>query len=135
MKLDDINRELAEIQDRLLAAADDGFAEKHRLLVRRDELREMAAGHRIDLDADRSDADLLAELAARRSQLAAVERDRIDMVMQSGGGGSGSGYEGWGGAQLNQQIDQGQGRDEIVARIGRLTSILADRGVRFPDPD
>lgn len=134
MNVDEVRSELADIQRRLLDLADDDFAGKHRLLTRRDELRALAAEHRRDTDAERSDPELLSELAARRQQLAAIERQRIDVVIQHGAGshGTAAGGDGWGAVQLNQAMDQAQDVAGIQARIGRLKAILTDRGVDIP---
>lgn len=132
--LDDVTRRLAEIQDRLLALADDARTERFELLKERDRLRDLAAEFRVDYDAQRTDADLLSELAALRSRLTAVERNRIDMVQQSGSSAE-SGYgaaESLGGVELNQQADIAQGLPEIRSRIGRVKGVLADRGVEVP---
>lgn len=135
MNVDEIRSELTDIQRQLLDAADGDFAGKHRLLSRRDELRALAAEHRRDVDTERSDAELLSELAARRQQLAAIERQRIDVVKQHGAGshGTAAGGDGWGAVQLNHAIDQAQDVAGIRQRIGRLKAILIDRGVDIPD--
>jgi hypothetical protein len=133
--LDDVTRKLAEVQDRLLGLPDEAHAERYELLQERDRLRALAAEFRVDFEARRTDADLLAELAALRSRLAAVERDRIDMVGQSGGSlSAGPGADGWGGVQLNEQIDDAQGVGPLRERIGRIKGILTDRGVDVPEP-
>jgi hypothetical protein len=124
---------LAEVQRRLLELADWDVAEKHQLLKRRDGLRDMAARYHHNLDEERSDAEFLAELAAHRARLKSLEGNRIDLVSQAGGGHeSPGGGSGWGGVDLNRQIDSAGGRDHILARIGRITSILTDRGVDYP---
>lgn len=135
MNVDEIRGELADIQRRLLDVDDDDFAGKHRLLSRRDELRALAAEHGRDADTERSDTELLSELAARRQQLATIERQRIDVVKQHGAGshGTAAGGDGWGAVQLNHAIDQAQDVAGIRERIGRLKAILTDRGVEVPD--
>jgi hypothetical protein len=130
--LDALTRELAEVQDALLALPDDAFAERHELLKRRDALREQAAAFARDRDQNRPTGDLLAELAALRQRLTALEADRIDLVAQAGGGGTGgshAGADGWGGVALNQAMMDAQGAGAIRARIGRIKGILVDRGV------
>lgn len=135
MGLDEIRSELANVQRQLLDVADDDFAQKHRLLTRRDELRALAAEHRRDPDTERSDTELLSELAARRQQLAAIERQRIDVVKQHGAGshGTAAGGDGWGAVQLNHAIDQAQDVAGIRSRIGRLKAILTDRCIDIAD--
>ena len=131
--IDEIRGELAEIQRALLDLPADAFAEKHRLLTCQDELRALSRAGGVDPDSLRSDAELLAELAARRSQRDSSESQRINVVYQHGGGGeAGSGADGWGAMNLNRSIDAAMGVPEIEARIGHLVSILTDRGVGIP---
>lgn len=59
MEEDDLALRLAQIQDALLALSDDAFAEKYELLEEIDRLRDEAAGYADELEARRSDADLL----------------------------------------------------------------------------
>ena len=126
--LDAVARELANVQDALLALPDDAFAERFELLKRRDALRARAGAFAGEWDASRPTADLRAELAALRARRDSIERQRIDMVSQSGGGGQGSGADGWGGVVLNQKISQAHGLGDIEGRIGRIVGILIDRG-------
>ena len=132
--LDAVIKEVGEIQDHLNVLPGDAFAERYELRRRLDELRAMMRPVPVDFDADRSDADLLAELAGQRARLVEIEHRRIDMVSQSGGsGGSGSGSDGWGGVGINQQIESAAGVSTIKARIGRIKGILIDRGVDIPE--
>lgn len=132
--LDQILRDLSEVQDRLIALPDDAFAERYELRTRQSELREQMASLRVDFDAKRSTEDLLSELAGQRSRLAAIETEKIDIVSQSGGGTlSGAGSDGWGAVGINQQIEAGAGVADIKARIGRIKGILIDRGAEIPE--
>jgi len=133
-RLDALTRELAEIQDRLLALPDDAFAARYALRRRQDELRAEAARHRVDRDASRPTAELLAELAALRARLRDIERDHIDLVQQAGSApqSAGPGAAGWGAPALNAAMDRTRGVEAIRARIGRLMGVLVDRGT---DPD
>ncbi len=137
--MDDIatlTRQLADIQDKLIALPPDAFAERYALEKQRDALRAKAAEFHENQDDHRSDQELLDELAARRSQLKAIEGQKIDMVVQSGGGtGSGSGADGYGGVGINQGIAAAQGLGQIQARIGVLKSALEARGVPIPKAD
>lgn len=128
-KVDDINRELIEVQDALLALSDDAVDERFRLRQRQAALREEAQALQTDWLAERPTEELIAELEALRARLAEIEADRIDLVKQHGGGGNaGPGADGWGAVQLNQQIESAQGADAIKERIGRIKGILVDRG-------
>ena len=131
----EIARELALIQDRLLALPPDAFAERAELRSRQDHLRSQARSRENALDADRPTADLLSELGGLRSRMREVERQRIDLVKQAGSGGATSSEMGnLGGVQINKAIDDAHGLDGIKARIGLIKGILADRGVDVPDP-
>ena len=132
--LEEVNRELVRVQDQLLALSDDDFAEKYRLQTIRDELREKASQFRVDYDLERSDEALLRELAARRSQIDAINDNRMDFVTQAGGGSGDHSFPDFGGkSAINHEIADAQGIGEINARISRLSAILDDRGVEYPD--
>ena len=129
-KLDALNRELAGIQDELLALADDAFAERFALQKRQDELRERAAAFHQDWDSQRSTEELQAELKARRAQLKGIEDQKINLAMfSSGSRGAGAGSSGLGGVSLNQGLLKAQGANRVHARIGVIKGILADRGI------
>ena len=111
---------------------DDEFAEKFRLQTLRDELREKASRFRTDYDLQRSDAALIAELAARRSQVDAIHKHRVDFITQAGGGSdAASGADHGGKAAINHDIADAQGIGEINARIARIEAVLDDRGVEY----
>jgi hypothetical protein len=125
---------LADVQKRLLELPDDAFAEKYELLQQRDTLREEASGFAGAIDSNRSDEELLRELAALRSQMRSIEGKRIDLVMQAGSGGASTGEMGnLGGVKLNKGIDDAFGLPKIKARIGVIKGTLADRGVDVPE--
>lgn len=129
----DVTARLADVQKRLLALPDDAFAEKFELLKQRDRLREEAAGFAAMIDSERSDEELLRELAALRSQMQSIEGKRIDLVMQAGSGGATTGEMGnLGGVKLNKGIDDAFGLPKIKARIGVIKGTLSDRGVEIP---
>lgn len=133
--LESITRQLAEVQDELLALADDDFAARYELQKRQDTLREQAATFAQDFDEQRSDEDLLAELGALRARLAGVEGQKIDMVQQTGSAfGSGSGAWGYD-DNINRALEQGHGVGDLRARIGRIKGILMDRGVELPSAE
>ena len=127
-----LTRELAEIQDHLLELPDDAFAEKFRLHRRRDELRDRLRASAPDLDATRSDEELIRELAAQRSQLAALESQQVNMTSQSMAGlraGSFSASE----RILADKVTQSLGIDGVQRRIAYLKALLEERGVDYPD--
>ena len=123
--LDELVAELAAVQDELLATPIDDFARRYELNKRQDELREQVAS--FDPDAGRSRAELEAELKALRAQVAAIEKQRIDLVKQAGsGGGSRGEMSNLGGVSLNLGIERAQGMPQLLARIGRIEGRLAD---------
>ncbi len=129
----DITAKLADVQKRLLDLPEDAFAEKFELLKERDQLRDAAAGYAETLDRNRTDEELLRELAALRAQAQTIEDQRIDLVMQAGSGGAATGeMSNLGGVKINQAIEDGHGLPKIRSRIGIIKGILNDRGVEFP---
>lgn len=62
-------KELAAVQDALIALPDDAFVERFNLVRRRDELRQLADEHAEGADMERPIEDLLAELVTLRTHL------------------------------------------------------------------
>ncbi len=134
--VDDLIRELGEIQKQLAELPEDATDERFRLRQRQDELRAKARGNAADFDKDRPTSEMLYELDALRAQMKAIEAQRIDLVQQAGSGGASSGEMGnLGGVKINKGIDDAQGLPKIKARIGRIKGILRDRGVEIPPVD
>jgi hypothetical protein len=130
----DIARQLARIQDELIALPDDAFAERWELRKQQDELRERAREFSYAMYEDKFDDELLDELRALRDHMKSIEKQRIDLVVQAGSGGV-SMMGNLGGVQINKGIDDAQGLPQIKAKIGRIKGILTDRGVEIPVPD
>ncbi len=130
----DISQRLAAVQDSLLALADDAFADKYELLKQQDVLREEAARFAAGQDDERSDQELLSELSGMRSQLAHLEKQKIDLVTQAGGGAMGINNMGnLGGTSINIGMMEATGGNRIQARIGVIKGVLVDRGVEIPE--
>lgn len=133
---DEITQELAEIQRRLIELPSDAFAERFELQKRQDELRAQVRGNSAIMYEGRSDESLLEELAALRSEMKAIEGQRIDLVQQAGSGGASTGEMGnLGGVAINQGIDDAHGLPAIKNRIGILKNVLRERGVDVPEAD
>ena len=131
----EIARRLAAIQDELIALADDAFAERWELRKRQDALREEARAFAYAPDEDKFDEDLLDELRALRERMKTIERQRIDLVGQAGGGSMSGEMGNLGGVKLNIAMDNASGLPKIKARIGAIKGVLIDRGVDIPVPD
>ena len=128
-------RKLADVQDRILALPDDAFAQRWELRKEQDDLRSQAQEFAYAMDEDKSDDELLAELRARRDQMKVIERQRIDLVGQAGGGSMSGEMGNLGGVKINRGIDDAMGLPGIKARIGVIKGVLEDRGVDVPPPD
>lgn len=134
MDAGDIARQLADLQRQLLDLPSDAFAERVELRRRQDQLRALARTADNPMDADRTNAQLLDELAGLRQRMQSIERQRIDLVKQAGSGGATSSEMGnLGGVKINKAIDDAHGLPAIKARIGVIKGILADRGVDVPE--
>jgi hypothetical protein len=131
----EVTAQLAEVHLRLTGLPDDAFAEKYRLIKKRSSLRAEAANFAEMIDSERSDEDLLRELSALRSQMQSIEKKRIDLVMQAGGGSVSGEMGNLGGVQINKGIDDAFGLPRIKARIGIIKGTLSDRGVEVPEAD
>jgi len=130
----DLNRRLVAVQDQLIALPDDAFAERYELRKDQDELRRQASEFSYALYEDKFDDELLDELRALREQMKAIEKQRIDLVVQAGSGGV-SNMGNLGGVAINKGIDDAMGLPRIKAKIGRIKGVLKDRGVHVPVPD
>ena len=129
-----LTKELADVDEQLRALPDDAFADKYELLKRQDELRERAAQFAVDADKERSTEALLSELSGLRSQLAQLDGQKIDLVVQAGGGAVGMSNMGnLGGVALNARMTEASGTSRIQARIGVIKGVLADRDVEIPE--
>ncbi len=129
-----LTQELADVDEQLRALPDDAFADKYELLKKQDELRERAAQFAVDADKERSTEALLSELSGLRSQLAQLDGQKIDLVVQAGGGAVGMSNMGnLGGVALNARMTEASGASRIQARIGVIKGVLADRDVEIPE--
>jgi predicted naringenin-chalcone synthase len=127
-----VTEELADVDEQLRALPDDAFADKYELLKKQDVLRERAAQFAVDADKERSTEVLLSELSGLRSQLAQLDSQKIDLVVQAGSGGM-SNMGNLGGVALNAQMHEASGASRIQARIGVVKGVLIDRGVEVPE--
>lgn len=136
MSDEDITRQLADVQQRLLDLPEDAFEERYELRKQQDELRSIARSGDNPMDQGRSDDELLAELASLRDRMKYIEKQRIDLVQQAGSGGASTSEMGnLGGVQINKGIDDAMGLGGIKSRIGVLKGILQDRGIPIPPAD
>ncbi len=126
---EDINRRLAEISKELWELDESDFRAKYELQRERDVLRDRVRST-VDMDADRSTDDLLAELRARQESLEKIRDPMVSSAGMSGGGGANTGsYEGPAdGVRLNTEIVAATGANQLAQRIARLESILVARG-------
>lgn len=131
----DLVRQLSEVQDQLNALPDDAFALRSELRTRQSELREQARSFAYARDEDKFDEDLLEELRALRDRMKVIERQRIDLVGQAGGGSMSGEMGNLGGVKLNRSMDEAAGLPQIKARIGEIKGVLIDRGVDIPVTD
>ena len=111
----------------MLALGTDDFSRRFELQKQQDELRREVAQFHEDADEGRSTAELEAELEARRAQLKSIKKQRIDVVMQSGGGSHGGDMGAIGIPHLNRSIESAQGAGAIKERIAKLEQVLAER--------
>ena len=111
--------------DRLLARPEDAYAERSELLTRQYELRDLAADFRQDADADRSTADLFAELDALKDQRETLISTRIGFATGKGGNSAPAVSGAW--VKLGMDALAGAGLDSLNARIAKLEDLLAHR--------
>ena len=130
LDIDELNRRLAQIQDRLLELSPNDHAQRYQLKVEQDRLRRQARRFATERDVERSSEDLKAELLARESALEEVRRKMMNAAAQAGGGGAGAGsFEGPLDAfKINNALISGSNAEALMQRIARLQTILRERG-------
>ena len=129
-EFDQALRRLSEIVDELTRVPVDDFPKRNVLMRERDALRNQLAELRgtDDPDAERSTEDLTRELKGLESSASALQAQRIDAVVQAGGGSPGGGQMGnLGVTALNSRMTEATGLAALVRRIERIRSILDDR--------
>lgn len=128
MEIENLDRVLArmgELLDRLAALPEDAFEERRAISEEQERLRGQAARIRESAPVDRE--ALTAELESLVERWDAIQDQRIDVVMQSGGGSQGGdAFSGVYAMKLNKQIDVAQGRHEIEARIKEIRRLLGE---------
>lgn len=122
-ELDQILAEMGRVMDDLGALADDAFEERLQLLQEQKRLRVRAAEVRAGAPINRE--ALEAELAGLLDRWDGIQDQRIDVVMQSGGGShGGDAFSGAHAVRMNQEIDRALGRDQIELRIAEIRRLL-----------
>lgn len=121
--VDSIWRELGDIR-RLLETTTDPTARRE-LIGRRDELRELARAVAAESDTTEQ---LTAELDALTERWTELQRMRIDVVQQSGGGAEHGIDNARDAMRINREIDRSQGRADIENRISAIRRTLEERG-------
>jgi chromosome segregation ATPase len=122
--LDRITRELAEVQDRLLALGREHWAERYELQKRQDELRDEAAEHRTSRDGGRSTEDLQDELDELRHRVKQLVVARTGYILDMGDAA------GTAAAEVAKLVSQSRGAtdlDRMVVRISEIEAELAGR--------
>jgi len=129
LTLEELNRRLAAIQDRLLELADDDFAEKFQLQKERDRLRDLAGRFAQDRDARRSTEELVAELEARRSALEAFRKQMTEGAKFASAGLTPGAWEGPADSTaINEAMKGAHDVEELMRRIAELEEVLVSRG-------
>ena len=124
--LDEITRELADLQDELLAADPSDLTSLSEIRSRQAELRAEAQRFSELLDDPRSTAEIRRELDQHRDRLKALRNQQIDLVKQSSAG-SGTARDALPEATLNRKLKDASGAADIERRIAQLEQALEDR--------
>ena len=125
--LDDITRDLAAVQDALIAADDSDNVAMGELRLRQSVLREEARGYSDDLVDTRPTAHIRSELRARQDQRDKLAKHRIDLIKQSSSG-SGTAPDAIPEATLNRKLMSAHDVAGIESRIAHLNQLLEKRG-------
>ncbi|MDH5372461.1 MAG: hypothetical protein OEX97_05920 [Acidimicrobiia bacterium] len=122
--IDRVLADLGAVMDRIAALPEDDFAGRIQLGQEQKRLRRQAALWREGVAVDRQ--MLEAELERLTARWQELQDQRIDIVMQSGGGSQGGdAFSGAHAMELNRKMDVAHGRDQIEARIAEIRRLLA----------
>ena len=124
-QLSGILAKMGELMDRIAALPDDAYEERLQLQEEQKRLRAEAARLRERAPVDRQ--SLEAELEGLLARWDGLQSQRIDVVMQSGGGSQGGdAFSGAHAMNLNRQIDEAHGRRAVEDRIAEIRRQLED---------
>jgi len=130
MSIGEIDKQLAAIDEKLDTLPADDFEDRVDLHQRHQDLKARAAQLNTDADAQRSTADLEAEVKSLKQRIAAIQGDTIDTAEQDGEGNiPGPNPAQSDPAVMNKEIEDGHGEPALVSRLNKLEGILASRGV------
>ena len=124
--IDEITRDLAAVQDELLAIDPDDFAALDPLRTRQAALRAEAKGFAPRLKDPRSTREIELELKTREAQYKKLDKERIDLIKQSSSG-SGTAPDAIPEATLNRKLMKANGAEDIQKRIAHLKRLLETR--------
>ena len=121
--IDQVLADLGAVMDRIAALPEDDFEGRIQLGQEQKRLRRQAAIWREGVAVD---GQLLeAELESLIARWQDLQEQRIDIVMQSGGGShGGDAFSGAHAMELNRKMDVAHGRDQIEARIAEIRRLL-----------
>ena len=116
-------QEMGRIADRLASLPESAFEERLELRQRQDQLR--ATALELGESAPVDSKALQVELDHLLRRWDALQKERIDVVAQSGGGSQGGdAFSGAHAVRVNRQIDAARGRDQIESRIAEIRRLL-----------
>jgi hypothetical protein len=122
-ELDQVLADMGRVLDDLGALGDDAFERRLQLLQEQKRLRVRAAELRATAPINRE--ALEAELEGLLDRWDGIQDQRIDVVMQSGGGSQGGdAFSGAHAVRMNQEIDRALGREQIESRIAEIRRLL-----------
>lgn len=128
LSIDEINKELVEIDEKLSTIPADRFSERVDLHERHLELRTRAAEVNADADRQRSTGDIEIEIQSLRQRIAAVQGVMIEAAVQSSEGNvPGPDQQHRSSSAMNREIADARGVPAMENRLEKLTGILADR--------
>jgi len=128
LSIEEIDRELVDINEKLETLPADEFASRVALHQRHLELKARAAELNADAGEQRTTEDLEAEVRSLDERISAIQHEFIDTPEQDGDGNITGPYERKRGpSKMNQEISEAAGATELIARREKLQKILSDR--------
>jgi hypothetical protein len=129
LTIQEIDRELVEINEKLETLPADDFGARVDLRTRHEALQARAAHLSAGADEERSTENIQIEVGSLKQRIAVIQGEMIDAAEQGGEGNvPGPDQKHRNAGAMNRDIGDAQGAAALVRRLDKLEEILRKRG-------
>jgi hypothetical protein len=129
LTIEEIDRELVEIDEKLDTLPADDFGARVDLRTRHEALQARAAHLSAGADEQRSTEEIQIEVGSLKQRIAVIQGEMIDSAEQGGEGNvPGPDQTHRSPGAMNREIGDAQGAAALVRRLDKLEGILRERG-------